>query len=121
MRWDSSVLEGRGRWWLHGLNALLIILTDLFLVLEGTSGPATGYWWMKVTYTHSLGTKTSAARIRQIAGSGQVQSGETWLIGALGACKDGERYVPCDVLVLPGEAHVPDAPLDSHLPVTTAL
>ena len=71
-RW--SVLYASHHFALHTSNALCILLTSLFLLLGGITGPQTGYWWLTVTY---LGLGDGVA--------------EVWDIGGLGSCLVGEK------------------------------
>ena len=56
---------------LHLVHIAAGLLTTLFLLLEGVSGPGAGYWWIDVKYSN----------------------GESWHLGGLGACKVGEKWV----------------------------
>jgi hypothetical protein len=69
-------------WVPHLVHVSLIVLTTLFLLLEGVSGPTTGFWWIRVTYSGVSQDGESAS-----AGS------NSWDLGALGACQVGERSV----------------------------
>jgi hypothetical protein len=86
-----EILDSR-RWLPHLVHVSLIVLTTLFLLLEGVSGPTTGYWWIRVTYSSVKQDEVSAS-----TGS------NSWDLGALGACQVGERSVQCDPI---GTVHV---------------
>jgi len=67
------------KWHLHAIHAFSLVLTLLFLVLPGITGPATKLWWMTVTYPVPGATGDALG-----VGSG-------WKLGALGVCKVGEE------------------------------
>ncbi|ORX40719.1 hypothetical protein BD324DRAFT_611864 [Kockovaella imperatae] len=59
------------RYPLHLFHSFLLLLTTLLILLEGSSGPGSGYWWIDLKYT----------------------DGGSWLLGGLGACEKGIRSV----------------------------
>lgn len=73
-----DILDSR-RWVPHLVHISLIVLTTLFLLLEGVSGPTAGYWWIRVTYSGVSDGESSST------------GSTSWDLGALGACQVGER------------------------------
>jgi hypothetical protein len=71
---EKSRLTSYHRLPLHLLHAFLSLLVVIFLILGGTSGPQTGYWWLKIEYTRST------------AGKSDMTDGGIWYIGGLGGC-----------------------------------
>jgi hypothetical protein len=67
------------KWHLHAIHAFSLVLTLLFLILPGITGPATKLWWITVTYP-----VPGAAGDTPGVGSG-------WKMGGLGVCKIGEE------------------------------
>nr|XP_019010157.1 uncharacterized protein I206_04625 [Kwoniella pini CBS 10737]OCF48938.1 hypothetical protein I206_04625 [Kwoniella pini CBS 10737] len=67
---------------------LLAILTILFLLLPGISGPQTGFYWLDVKYKNQNNITTFDNPSR---GNSFGNAGEIWQLGGLGACKLGER------------------------------
>ena len=76
----DSKLTSHHRLPLHLVHVFLILLTVLFLILGGVSGPETGYWWIQVTYADGVGM-------------GGSSTGGSWSLGGLGACVAGEKLV----------------------------
>lgn len=67
----GSALTAKHNIHLHLPHALLILLTVLFLILGGVTGPLAGFWWLSITY----------------------DPGRKWNVGGLGACIDGTKWV----------------------------
>jgi hypothetical protein len=74
------------RWPLHVTHISLMVLTTLFLLLDGVSGPVSGYWWIQVTYSGSSYNSSSSE-----GDTSGTRNGTVWDLGALGACQSGQR------------------------------
>jgi len=69
---DGTALTASHNIQLHLPHALLIVLTVLFLLLGGLTGPRTGFWWLSIKYS---------------VGSSEMG----YKVGGLGACVDGSE------------------------------
>ena len=69
---EGSALTAKHNIQLHLPHSLLIVLTVLFLILGGITGPSMGSWWLSVN----------------LAVNGNE---EKWVLGGLGACIDDKR------------------------------
>nr|XP_018260702.1 uncharacterized protein I303_06417 [Kwoniella dejecticola CBS 10117]OBR82860.1 hypothetical protein I303_06417 [Kwoniella dejecticola CBS 10117] len=68
----------------------LAVLTILFLLLPGVSGPQTGFYWLRVEYRNRDQNNTSVGGTKSDP-SGFRDTGDVWDLGGLGVCKVGEE------------------------------
>lgn len=70
---EGSKLTASHNLQLHIPHAVLVILTGLFLLLGGISGPSTGIWWLSLRFTSDN------------------SGGTTWNAGGRGVCVADQR------------------------------